>query len=152
MEAFLSTLPPYVHKFLDKHPATDVFNLLRELICFAVLYSEDRERIKAATDEFLVKREKEIKQEVEEQVIQEEEEEEEEETVAVVEEPKQIVADAVVPEIPVTEKPKMPNTFPQWWGHQEFQHSDRNVAAEKKLMKKKKNRLNDYQTKWLYPT
>jgi hypothetical protein len=32
----------------------------------------------------------------------------------------------------------MPNTFPQWWGHQEFQHPDRNVAAEKKVTAEKK--------------
>ena len=32
----------------------------------------------------------------------------------------------------------MPNTFPQWWGHQEFQHPDRNVAAEKKIAAEKK--------------
>ena len=53
MESFLSTLPPYVHDFLNKHPPTDVFNVLRELVCFAVLYSNDRERIAAKTKELL---------------------------------------------------------------------------------------------------
>jgi hypothetical protein len=57
MEAFLTTLPPYVHDFLNKQPATDVFNLLRELICFAVLYSEDRDRITSKTTELLKKKE-----------------------------------------------------------------------------------------------
>lgn len=56
MEAFLSTLPPYVHEFIDKYPPTDVFNLLKELICFAVLYSDDRARINQSTEEFLKKR------------------------------------------------------------------------------------------------
>jgi hypothetical protein len=55
MESFLSTLPPYVHDFLGKHPPTDVFNLLRELVCFAVLYSNDRERINSCTDALLKK-------------------------------------------------------------------------------------------------
>lgn len=106
MEAFLSTLPPYVHVFLDKHPATDVFNLLKELICFAVLYSEDRERIKNATDDLLTKRTNEIN------------DQEDKKEKIIVGEPKEVV-DAVVPEIP-TETSKMPNTFPEWWGHQEF--------------------------------
>lgn len=56
MEAFLTTLPPYVHEFLDKYPPTDVFNLLRELICFAVLYSEDRDKLNQSTSDFLKKR------------------------------------------------------------------------------------------------
>lgn len=56
MEGFLSTLPPYVHDFLGRHPPTDVFNLLKELVCFAVLYSEDRERINAATTALLKKK------------------------------------------------------------------------------------------------
>jgi hypothetical protein len=60
MEAFLSTLPPYVHEFLDKYPPTDVFNLLKELICFAVLYSDDRARINQSTEEFLKKREQQL--------------------------------------------------------------------------------------------
>jgi hypothetical protein len=57
MEAFLSTLPPYVHAFLGKHPPTDVFNLLKELICFAVLYSDDRARIQSATQALIEKQE-----------------------------------------------------------------------------------------------
>lgn len=79
MEAFLSTLPPYVHKFLDKYPPTDVFNLLRELICFAVLYSEDRERIKAATEEFLAKRENEESEQEEDKEEDKEDKEDKEE-------------------------------------------------------------------------
>jgi hypothetical protein len=66
MEAFLSTLPPYVHEFIDKYPPTDVFNLLKELICFAVLYSDDRERINQSTEELLKKR----KQQLEDQQVQ----------------------------------------------------------------------------------
>jgi hypothetical protein len=62
MEGFLSTLPPYVHEFLGKHPPTDVFNLLKELVCFAVLYSEDRDRINSTTTALLKKRQdKEVK-------------------------------------------------------------------------------------------
>lgn len=59
MEAFLTTLPPYVHEFLDKYPPTDVFNLLKELICFAVLYSEDRNKLNQSTTDFLKKRQQE---------------------------------------------------------------------------------------------
>lgn len=55
MESFLTTLPPYVHDFLNKYPPTDVFNVLRELICFAVLYSNDRERILAMSKELMEK-------------------------------------------------------------------------------------------------
>lgn len=57
MEAFLSTLPPYVHVFLGKHPPTDVFNLLKELVCFAVLYSDDRARIQSTTEALIKKKE-----------------------------------------------------------------------------------------------
>lgn len=56
MEAFLSTLPPYVHDFIGKHPPTDVFNVLRELVCFAVLYSDDRNHIKSSVDSLLQKK------------------------------------------------------------------------------------------------
>ncbi|ORY95434.1 hypothetical protein BCR43DRAFT_301174 [Syncephalastrum racemosum] len=55
MEGFLSTLPPYVHSYLERHPPTDVFHCLRELICFAVLYSNDRERIMTKTKQLLDK-------------------------------------------------------------------------------------------------
>lgn len=55
MEGFLSTLPPYVHSYLERHPPTDVFHCLRELICFAVLYSNDRERITTKTKQLLDK-------------------------------------------------------------------------------------------------
>ncbi|CAO3665605.1 unnamed protein product [Umbelopsis ramanniana] len=53
MEAFLSSLPPYVHEFLDKEPPIDVFNVLRELICFAVLYSNDCKNIQRQTEHLL---------------------------------------------------------------------------------------------------
>lgn len=56
MEGFLSTLPPYVHHYLDRHSPVDVFNVLRELICFAVLYYDDRNRLKQATQDCLHKR------------------------------------------------------------------------------------------------
>ncbi|KAI8062320.1 uncharacterized protein B0P05DRAFT_556528 [Gilbertella persicaria] len=117
MEAFLSTLPPYVHEFLDKHPPTDVFNLLRELICFAVLYSQDRERINQATEEqlYLIYRQQIVKE-----VHHQEEEELEHEAVV------PGIMDAIKEEEHetepiVAEKPKLPNTFPEWWGHREFE-------------------------------
>jgi hypothetical protein len=56
MEAFLSTLPPYVHDFIGKHPPTDVFNILRELVCFAVLYSDDRNHINSSAHALLKKK------------------------------------------------------------------------------------------------
>lgn len=55
MEAFLSTLPPYVHDYLNKYPPTDVFHVLKELICFAVLYANDRERIAILSKELMDK-------------------------------------------------------------------------------------------------
>src|ERR1700730_10232632 len=53
MESFLSSLPPYVHDFLEKEPPFEVFNVLRELICFAVLYSNDRKHIQRQTESLL---------------------------------------------------------------------------------------------------
>jgi hypothetical protein len=53
MEAFLSSLPPYVHEFLAKEPPFEAFNVLRELICFAVLYSNDRKNIQRQTERLL---------------------------------------------------------------------------------------------------
>ncbi|KAI8356140.1 hypothetical protein EDC96DRAFT_515885 [Choanephora cucurbitarum] len=114
MEAFLTTLPPYVHAFLNKHPPTDVFNLLRELICFAVLYSEDRERINQVTHELLEKRN--------EQSADEEEKEENEAVVPNSGTMQPIQEEQHEPEpISEPEKPKLPNTFPEWWGHREYE-------------------------------
>ncbi|KAF1799640.1 hypothetical protein V8B55DRAFT_1540181 [Mucor lusitanicus] len=141
MEAFLTTLPPYVHEFLDKYPPTDVFNLLRELICFAVLYSEDRDKLNQSTSDFLKKRQQpkdgqhapekdDITQEKEE-----EEEEEEEDATVPVEKRIDSIAEETEHEIQTlkakplynvrtgeaiqTDKSNMPNTFPEWWGHRE---------------------------------
>ncbi|KAL9544110.1 hypothetical protein MBANPS3_007794 [Mucor bainieri] len=143
MEAFLTTLPPYVHEFLDKYPPTDVFNLLRELICFAVLYSEDRDKLNQSTSDFLKKRQQSENNQDEPglnciaQEKEEEEEEEEEEDEATVPEEKRIgsIAEETEHEIqslkakPLynirtgeviqTDKSNMPNTFPEWWGHRE---------------------------------
>ncbi|CAO3587398.1 unnamed protein product [Absidia cylindrospora] len=55
MESFLTTLPPYVHQYIDKYPPTECFNILKELICFAVLYSNDRERTNILSLELLQK-------------------------------------------------------------------------------------------------
>ncbi|KAI8969729.1 hypothetical protein BDB01DRAFT_581622 [Pilobolus umbonatus] len=94
MEGFLSTLPPYVHTYLSKYPALDTFNVLKELVCFAVLYSTDRDRIMSIT--------RELTSPMKEASIQEEEEEEE-------------VIEQKCPQ----KKSAMINTFPEWWGHQE---------------------------------
>ncbi|KAI8878702.1 hypothetical protein K501DRAFT_28862 [Backusella circina FSU 941] len=132
MEAFLTTLPPYVHDFLNKHPATDVFNLLRELICFAVLYSEDRDGIASKTTELIKKKEDaesdsvvpEISTDIE--TINEEEEEEE----------GKVSVEQESISLKVGEKgssnhnsgqdlhseQKAINTFPEWWGHRESEN------------------------------
>ncbi|KAI8081508.1 uncharacterized protein BX664DRAFT_340578 [Halteromyces radiatus] len=55
MESFLSTLPPYVHQYINKYPPTECFTVLKELICFAVLYSNDRERINLLSVDLLQK-------------------------------------------------------------------------------------------------
>ncbi|KAI8083649.1 hypothetical protein BDF21DRAFT_248932 [Thamnidium elegans] len=122
MEAFLSTLPPYVHEFLGKHPPTDVFNLLKELICFAVLYSDDRARIQSTTQALMKKKEAEEEKEEGEAIVPEIhtiepiKEETEPET-------KEVVVKAAKPtynirtgELIQTDKSTMPNTFPAWWG------------------------------------
>lgn len=55
MESFLTTLPPYVHQYINKYPPTECFSVLKDLICFAVLYSNDRERINLLSLELLQK-------------------------------------------------------------------------------------------------
>ncbi|ORZ17119.1 hypothetical protein BCR42DRAFT_413956 [Absidia repens] len=55
MESFMTILPPYVHQYIDKYPPTECFNVLKDLICFAVLYSNDRERINYLSLELLQK-------------------------------------------------------------------------------------------------
>ncbi|RUO95924.1 hypothetical protein BC936DRAFT_142950 [Jimgerdemannia flammicorona] len=52
MDVFLSTLPPYVHCHLANHPPTDVFNVLRDLICFAVIYSNSITSVRDAIQNF----------------------------------------------------------------------------------------------------
>ncbi|KAK4511414.1 uncharacterized protein ATC70_012629 [Mucor velutinosus] len=138
MEAFLTTLPPYVHEFLDRYPPTDVFNLLRELICFAVLYSEDRDKLNQSTSDFLKKRqqsENKDQHEFENDDITQKEEEEEEDVTVPVEKRIDPIAEESEHEIQAlkakplynirtgetiqTDKSNMPNTFPEWWGHRE---------------------------------
>ncbi|KAI9469752.1 MAG: hypothetical protein EXX96DRAFT_587296 [Benjaminiella poitrasii] len=126
MEAFLSTLPTYVHEYLDKYPPTDVFNLLKELICFAVLYTEDRERLKRSTHEFLEKKEKEKgKVACVPETIQEDHTRKSESNNsnvhAQVDEQLAVVVDQ-------KKKSAMPNTFPQWWGHQETESPSQSRA------------------------
>ncbi|CAO3700708.1 unnamed protein product [Rhizopus microsporus] len=130
MEAFLSTLPPYVHKFLDKYPPTDVFNLLRELICFAVLYSEDRERIKAATEEFLAKRE--MKKASKKKTKKKTRKKNMKNMKNKKKVPIQHNSIIVPPKEPLEEKKQsqMPNTFPKWWGHQEFEPPEKKPLAK----------------------
>ncbi|KAI8339938.1 hypothetical protein BC941DRAFT_418969 [Chlamydoabsidia padenii] len=55
MEPFLTTLPPYVHQYINKYPPTECFNVLKDLVCFAVLYSNDREHINLLSLELLQK-------------------------------------------------------------------------------------------------
>ncbi|KAI7890708.1 uncharacterized protein EV154DRAFT_245630 [Mucor mucedo] len=127
MEGFLSTLPPYVHEFLGRHPPTDVFNLLKELVCFAVLYSEDRDRINATTTALLKKRhDKELDEDA---VVPEppmmasikEEEPKPELKQQQVKEAKPTY-NVRTGELIQTDKSKMANTMPEWWGHQESDH------------------------------
>lgn len=55
MEPFLTTLPPYVHQYINKYPPTECFTVLKDLICFAVLYSNDREHVNLLTLELMRK-------------------------------------------------------------------------------------------------
>ncbi|ORZ07667.1 hypothetical protein BCR42DRAFT_455964 [Absidia repens] len=55
MEPFLTTLPPFVHDYLNKYPPTECFNILKDLICFAVLYSNNREHTNLLSIELLEK-------------------------------------------------------------------------------------------------
>ncbi|SAL95919.1 hypothetical protein [Absidia glauca] len=55
MESFLTTLPPYVHQYINKYPPTECFNVLKDLICFAVLYSNDREHVNLLSLELMQK-------------------------------------------------------------------------------------------------
>ncbi|KAL0076584.1 hypothetical protein J3Q64DRAFT_1647487 [Phycomyces blakesleeanus] len=114
MESFLTTLPPYVHTFLNKHPPTDTFHLLRELICFAVLYSNDRQRIATMSQELMDKEEKSIRPNInddkEDSLHHDTEDTITEDSVTT--EEKDVIPDR---------KANMPYTFPDWWGHQEFE-------------------------------
>ncbi|KAG0171528.1 hypothetical protein DFQ28_000875 [Apophysomyces sp. BC1034] len=129
MDSFLSTLPPYVHAFLNKHPPTDVFNLLRELVCFAVLYSNDRARIAALTEELIQKGaaehfEEEAQGESHQvpllSVIKEDNVDEtathltESTTSTTADDKDEHQEEKVV-------NNGIPWTFPEWWGHREFQ-------------------------------
>ncbi|KAI8065661.1 hypothetical protein BC940DRAFT_74434 [Gongronella butleri] len=53
MEAFMTTLPPFVHEYLNRYPPTEWFSVLKDLICFGVLYANDRERINLLTTQLL---------------------------------------------------------------------------------------------------
>ncbi|KAI8881278.1 hypothetical protein K501DRAFT_334824 [Backusella circina FSU 941] len=52
MEDFLNTLPSFVHDYLNKYPI-NALSLLKELVCFAVLYSNDRDIICLLTEQLL---------------------------------------------------------------------------------------------------
>lgn len=147
MEAFLSTLPPYVHDFIGKHPPTDVFNILRELVCFAVLYSDDRNHINSSADLLLKKKQdREVKsrrqysqlknlysyfiflfQSSEKEAvvpeahsikpIKEETEVEIKETANEAVKEEKKLLRNVRTGELIREESLMPNTFPEWWGH-----------------------------------
>ncbi|KAI7864522.1 hypothetical protein BDF14DRAFT_1834136 [Spinellus fusiger] len=121
MESFISTLPPYVHDFINKQPPTELFHVLRELICFAVLYSNDRQRIATVSKELL---EKEEKAEDTDFHAEKDSGNETEDT---------ITEDSITTEekeIP-DRKANMPYTFPEWWGHQEFEAPPRKQPQAK---------------------
>jgi hypothetical protein len=52
MEDFLDTLPTFVHDYLSRYPI-NTLSLLKELVCFAVLYSNDRDIICLLTEQLL---------------------------------------------------------------------------------------------------
>jgi hypothetical protein len=52
MDDFLDTLPTFVHDYLSRYPV-NTLSLLKELVCFAVLYSNDREIICLLTEQLL---------------------------------------------------------------------------------------------------
>ncbi|KAI7905759.1 uncharacterized protein BX663DRAFT_500810 [Cokeromyces recurvatus] len=120
MESFLSTLPPYVHEYLDKYPPTDVFNLLKELVCFAVLYTENRERLQQSTVEFLKERREQTKQKVnkapdEMMTIKEN-------NTSTIESNQKVESSNYNNDQQQMDQKKtstMPYTFPEWWGHHE---------------------------------
>ncbi|GAN08825.1 hypothetical protein MAM1_0226c08342 [Mucor ambiguus] len=169
MEAFLTTLPPYVHEFLDKYPPTDVFNLLRELICFAVLYSEDRDKLNQSTSDFLKKRQQpENKDQHEPEMDNIAQEEEDDEDAAVpVEKRIGSIAEETEHEIqslkakPLynirtgeaiqTGESNMPNTFPEWWGHRESEpHKvERKETTIRDDEHKDKTSLQSFGTSWI---
>lgn len=173
MEAFLSTLPPYVHDFLGKHPPTDVFNILRELVCFAVLYSDDRNHIKSSADSLLQKKKDREAQE-EESVVPEAHAIvpiKEETEVEIKENPKDmasVVVAAVTAAAAATKEPHkpaynvrtgelikepstMPNTFPEWWGHKEFEPQAVSPPPRKETQKQETQdtQPESYGTSWI---
>ncbi|KAI9496102.1 hypothetical protein BDB00DRAFT_758891 [Zychaea mexicana] len=121
MESFLSTLPPYVHEFLNRHPPTDVFNVLRELICFAVLYSNDREKILSITPEPVAS--------ISERILSSAARQEYEAAAAAAKPPPAAITAEPTPvssasssvrsatDTPPPTKSGVPYTFPEWWGH-----------------------------------
>ncbi|KAI8384363.1 uncharacterized protein BYT42DRAFT_480690, partial [Radiomyces spectabilis] len=138
MEAFLTTLPPYVHVFLDKHSPTETFNILRELICFAVLYSNDRQHILSLSKELIDKGADSVKESettptsTADQTLSSKQD-------LPLPPPKvnpfdeQIVPDHTPIQEPVRKK-TLPWTFPEWWGHQESDHVPvRNGATKKEI-------------------
>ncbi|KAI8987974.1 hypothetical protein BDF20DRAFT_815097 [Mycotypha africana] len=142
MEAFLSTLPPYVHEFLNQYPPTDVFNLLKELICFAVLYSDDRARINEATNEFLEKKKLlTTLEKADGSVLEstsarshetiEEEEEEAEGKVKIDQETKKL--DLQQNDERKQKTASLPSTFPDWWGHHEEELLPSQIRKEIKV-------------------
>ncbi|KAI9252896.1 hypothetical protein BDA99DRAFT_443797 [Phascolomyces articulosus] len=116
MEPFLSTLPPYVHDFLNRHPPTDVFNVLRELICFAVLYSNDREKILTLSKELINKGAADGASMSEKIPIAAKEETRTVGTATPVSSTSSSIRSANDTPPPTT-KQGVPYTFPEWWGH-----------------------------------
>ncbi|KAF7729567.1 hypothetical protein EC973_004242 [Apophysomyces ossiformis] len=149
MDSFLSTLPPYVHAFLDKHPPTDVFNLLRELVCFAVLYSNDRARINAMSEELIRKgaadfvleqpgteKHKASASPADKADLASITDTADETKTHLTESTSSTAADEK--DVHEEEKPVnngIPWTFPEWWGHREFepaQPKERKARTEEK--------------------
>ncbi|CEP13805.1 hypothetical protein [Parasitella parasitica] len=159
MEAFLTTLPPYVHEFLNRYPPTDVFNLLRELICFAVLYTEDREKLNQSTADFL-KKKRENKDEEEKPTVEEDAVVPEEKSIEPIAEETENELESLktkpvynvrTGEIIHAGKSNMPNTFPEWWGHRESepQKAERKETVENEKKEDSKSLPQSFGSSWV---
>ncbi|KAI9286458.1 hypothetical protein BC943DRAFT_276234 [Umbelopsis sp. AD052] len=131
MEAFLSSLPPYVHEFLDKEPPIEVFNVLRELICFAVLYSNDRKNIQRQTELDLTKSCFQV-QEKTSQLKEEENSSQTNPSGTVIETNQDSPSQKnEAQDSDRNTKSPIPATFPDWWSHLAPQDdSDAKITSE----------------------